>query len=112
LSAGMLDFDRLIGYSQASPKRNRIIAYVLIVMGLALIAGETRAFLISRDFIEAHPDLAERFKLAFIYTVTNSQLLVWLASLGALALPLWAGGYESAETALLTPQSVEAAEQE
>ncbi|WP_442499068.1 glycoside hydrolase family 17 protein [Methylobacter sp. sgz302048] len=112
LSAGMLDFDRLIGYSQASPKRNRIIAYVLVVMGLALIAGETRAFLISRDFIEAHPDLAERFKLAFIYTVTNSQLLVWLASLGALALPLWAGGYESAETALLTPQSVEAAEQE
>jgi hypothetical protein len=56
--------------------------------------------------------MAERFKLAFIYTVTNSQLLVWLASLGVLALPLWAGGYEGAETALLKPKSVEAAEQE
>jgi hypothetical protein len=79
-------------------------------MGLALIAGETRAFLISRDFIEAHPDMAERFKLAFIYTVTNSQLLVWLASLGVLALPLWASGYESAEKVLFTPKSVEVTE--
>jgi exo-beta-1,3-glucanase (GH17 family) len=111
-SAGLLDFDSLIGYSQASPKRNRIIAYVLVIMGLALIAGETRAFLISHDFIEAHPDMAERFKLAFIYTVTNSQLLVWLASLGVLALPLWASGYESAEKVLFTPKSVEVTEQE
>jgi len=111
-SVKLLDFDGLIGYSQASPKRNRIIAWVLVLMALALIAGETRAFLISRDFVEAHPDMAERFRLAFIYTITNSQLLVWLASLGVLALPLWAGGYESSEKVLLTPQPVEVTEQE
>jgi exo-beta-1,3-glucanase (GH17 family) len=111
-SVKLLDFDGLIGYSQASPKRNRIIAWVLAIMSLALVAGETRAFLMGRDFVEAHPDMSERFRLAFIYTITNSQLLFWLASLGVLALPLWAGGYESTEKALLTPRPVEAAEQE
>lgn len=101
-SVRLLDFSSLLGNDRASPKRNRIIAYVLVIMGLALIAGETRAFLISRDFIEAHPDITERFKLAFIYTITNSQLLAWLASLGVLALPLWGSGYESSEKVLLT----------
>ncbi|WP_051114318.1 glycoside hydrolase family 17 protein [Methylobacter marinus] len=111
-SVRLLDFNRLIDCRQGGQKRNKVIAYVLVIMSLALIIGETRAFLISRDFIEAHPDITERLKLAVIYTITNSQLLAWLASLGVLALPLWSSGYDkSPKNALFTHKSVEFKEQ-
>lgn len=67
----------------------RTIAYVLVLMGLALIAGETYAFIIGHDFIESYPDVGARFGKAFVYTVANCQLLLWLASLLVLAWPMW-----------------------
>jgi len=67
----------------------RTSAYALAFMVLAIIAGETYAFIIGHDFIESYPDVGERIRTALIYTITNRQLLLWLASLLILALPIW-----------------------
>jgi hypothetical protein len=67
----------------------RASAYALAFMVLAIIAGETYAFIIGHDFIESYPEVGERIRTAFVYTITNRQLLLWLASLLILALPLW-----------------------
>ena len=67
----------------------RASAYALTVMVLAIIAGETYAFITGHDFTESYPDVGERIRVAFVYTITNRQLLLWLASLQILALPLW-----------------------
>jgi len=70
----------------------RLLAWVLILAVPALIVGETYAFMIGHDFIEAHPDFGERLQKALIYTVTNCQMVYWLGSLIVLASPLWVGG--------------------
>jgi hypothetical protein len=57
-------------------------------MGFLLIIGETRAFMIGRDFILAYSDFGERLYWAVIFTMTNQQLLEWLFCLVILALPL------------------------
>jgi len=67
----------------------RASAYALAFMILAIIAGETYAFTIGHDFIESYPDICKRIWTAFVYTITNRQLLLWLASLLILTLPLW-----------------------
>lgn len=67
----------------------RASAYALVFVALAIIAGETYAFIIGHDFIESYPDVGERIWTAFVYSITNRQLLLWLASLLILALPLW-----------------------
>jgi exo-beta-1,3-glucanase (GH17 family) len=67
----------------------RLLAGVLILMVPALIVGETYAFMIGHDFIEAHPDFGDRLQTALLYTVTNCQMLWWLGSLCVMVLPLW-----------------------
>jgi exo-beta-1,3-glucanase (GH17 family) len=67
----------------------RAIAWALVLMVPAQIAGETYAFMVGHDFIESYPDFGERLLASFIYTVTNGQLLLWLAGLLILAFPLW-----------------------
>ena len=67
----------------------RASAYALFLMVLAIIAGETFAFIIGHDFIESYPDPGARVWTALVYTITNRQLQLWLASLLILALPLW-----------------------
>jgi hypothetical protein len=62
--------------------------YALGLMGVAVIYGETHAFTVGHDFIVAHPQFGERTWAAFVYTAGNRQLLLWLGSLGVLALPL------------------------
>jgi len=64
-------------------------AYALAFMVLAIITGETYAFIIGHDFIDSYPNVGERIWMAFVYTITNRELLFWLASLLILALPLW-----------------------
>lgn len=63
-------------------------AYALVFMVLAIITGETCTFIMGHDFIESYPKVGERIWIAFVYTITNPQLLLWLASLLILALPL------------------------
>jgi exo-beta-1,3-glucanase (GH17 family) len=67
----------------------RVSAYALVFMVFAIITGETYSFIIGHDFIENYPDIGKRIWIAFVYTITNQQLLLWLASLLILATPLW-----------------------
>ena len=67
----------------------RASAYALVFMVFAIIAGETHAFTVGHDFIDSYPGFGERTWTAFVYTITNEQLQLWLASLLVLALSLW-----------------------
>ena len=81
-----ISMDQLTG--MAPSRWSRLLLVALPCMALALVAGEMRAFLVGRDFILAHPDRLEQLRLAVLYTLTNGQLLIWLACLTVLALPL------------------------
>lgn len=94
-----IEFNSLAGHLNSKPQQAKLIGYALAVGGIALIIGETSAFLISRDLILAYPDFSRRIGLAFTFTMTNSQLLGWLACLTILALPLLAGGKSRAHLA-------------
>jgi hypothetical protein len=83
-----LGFDRLLGYVTPKPEENKIFGYLLITIGVVLIFGEFTAFSVSRDFIAEYPQIAERLGWSLLYTLTNAQLLEWLACLGVIALPL------------------------
>ena len=82
-----IDLNRLLGNSDIYRIRDKIIGYALLLIGIALIYGETKAFMVGRDFIIAYPDFAERLQMSLIFTLTNGQLLVWLFGLFLLALP-------------------------
>ncbi|CAD6881906.1 putative beta (1-6) glucans synthase [Methylomonas albis] len=88
LNSRSLAFDSLIGWSLQG-RCNRFIAYLLSFAAIALILGESKAFMDGRDFIQAHPGLSEGLPVALTYTLYNQQLLSWLACLLALSLPFW-----------------------
>ncbi|CAA9889535.1 Exo-beta-1,3-glucanase (GH17 family) [Candidatus Methylobacter favarea] len=87
-SAAALEINRLVGDGHRKFPYDKIVGYGLIFTGLALIIGEFIAFAASRDFILAYPDIRERSAWAFIFTITNYQMLAWLACVGILAVPL------------------------
>lgn len=76
-----------------SPKfyQNKIIGGLLLLVGVVLIAGETNAFMTGHDLIVEQPIFADRLRVCLTFTLTNGQLLGWLASLVVLALPLLIG---------------------
>ncbi|MFM8340908.1 MAG: exo-beta-1,3-glucanase [Methylomonas sp.] len=84
-----LAFSRLSGGSEIG-KSDHLLAYGLVFGFFGLIFGETRAFLIGRDFILAHPTFSEGLPFALSYTFNNYQLVLWLVWLLILALPFWA----------------------
>ncbi|SJM91101.1 Exo-beta-1,3-glucanase (fragment) [Crenothrix polyspora] len=79
-----LALDTLIGTSHQliHPK---IIGYSLLAMVVGLIIGETRAFMVARDFVAEHPGFIERFGRSLVFTITNLQLVQWLTGLILLA---------------------------
>jgi exo-beta-1,3-glucanase (GH17 family) len=83
-----IELNRLVGSINTKPEQDKILGYILIFMGFALIIGETLSFIVSRDFILAYPDFSERIGLAFVFSVTNCQMLGWLMCLVVFALPL------------------------
>ncbi len=83
-----IELNRLAGNINPKPEQDKIMGYTLIILGFALIIRETQAFVISRDFILAYPDFSERVGLAFVFSVTNCQLVGWLICLAVFALPL------------------------
>lgn len=83
-----IDINRLAGHLKAKADQNKILSYALLIVGLILVIWETKAFIVSRDFILAYPNVAERIGVAFVYTVTNCQLMIWLMCLVVLSLPL------------------------
>ena len=88
LKLAQLNFDQLIGWRLQS-QRDHWIGYMLIFGMMALVLGETNAFLQGRDFIQAHPRLVEGLPVALEYTLYNQQLVNWLLCLLVLSLPFW-----------------------
>ncbi|MDP2904080.1 MAG: exo-beta-1,3-glucanase [Methylovulum sp.] len=91
-----IGFNNLIGHHNPKAYQDKWMAYALITTGIALIVGETAAFMASRDLILAYPDVVNRFGIALTFTVTNVQLITWLGCLLVLALPLLLAEQKSA----------------
>ncbi|MGZ4970873.1 MAG: glycoside hydrolase family 17 protein [Methylobacter sp.] len=83
-----VEINRLIGHLKPKADQDKIMGYALLIMGMILIIWESKAFMVSRDFVLAYPNAGERIGVAFIYSITNYQLVVWLICLAILALPL------------------------
>ena len=79
----------LFDYIPRKPSHIPLVAYFLTGLSIGLLIGEMYAFMISRDFIMAHPEIIDRLKTAFLFTVSNEQLWTWLLSLGVLATPFF-----------------------
>lgn len=84
----LLAFDQLSGGNLHS-HRDRFIAYFLSIGIVALVLGETKAFMDGQDFILAHPGFSAGLPFALSYTLQNQQLLSWLSCLLVLSLPFW-----------------------
>ncbi|MGZ5007535.1 MAG: glycoside hydrolase family 17 protein [Methylobacter sp.] len=95
-SLAAVELNRLAGHLRTKADLDKIMSYALLIMGLILIIWESKAFMVSRDFILAYPNIGERLGVAFIFSVTNCQLLVWLLCLAILALPLLANSNKAA----------------
>jgi hypothetical protein len=85
--ANSLTLTALLGYVPSKPSCLKRVSYWLIGLSLALLIGESYSFMVGRDFIMAYPSFITRLATAIIFTLTNGQLLLWLASLGVLAAP-------------------------
>ena len=85
-----LNFNRLIGRNPQHDVRNRQIGWLILVYTGGLVFGEIRAFMMGRDFVQEYPDIGERLGLAVTFTLTNGQLLSWLACLTVLVLAFFA----------------------
>lgn len=79
-----LALNTLIGTSY-NVIHHKVLGYSLLAMAVGLIIGETRAFMVGRDFILENPDLYRRFGRALIFSITNLQLVQWLTGLILLA---------------------------
>jgi hypothetical protein len=75
----------LLGDENKQPTQDKIIGSLLLLAGIALIIGETYAFMISRDLIAEQPEFWTRLRVCLTFTLTNGQLLGWLAFLGILS---------------------------
>jgi exo-beta-1,3-glucanase (GH17 family) len=83
-----LAVNSLTGHLKTKADHDNIMGYILLTGGLLLTIWETKAFMISRDFILAYPDMLERIGIALVFSVTNYQLVEWLICLIILAIPL------------------------
>ena len=92
-----LGFDQLSGFS-VQGRRDRLIAFFLNFAAIAMVLGETMAFLDGRDFILAHPGISAGLPVALSYTLRNQQLLQWLACLLILSLPFWSNTTHKTKT--------------
>ncbi|MDO9106264.1 MAG: exo-beta-1,3-glucanase [Methylovulum sp.] len=99
-TAGAFGFDGLAGHTHDKAYQDNWMGYALLTIGVALIMGETWAFMDSRDLILAYPDVGARIGMAVAFTVTNCQLLMWLCCLIVLALPLLLSGHKPASASM------------
>jgi exo-beta-1,3-glucanase (GH17 family) len=83
-----ISLDGLIGCNPGINERNKQIGWLMLLYIAGLIIGETKSFMVGRDFILAYPGIGERLGWSISYTLSNGQLLGWLACLTILALSL------------------------
>jgi len=89
--------NQLLGNTDSKTIQNKLMGWAMVLMGVALIVGETYAFMISRDLIAEQPEFWIRLRVCLTFTLTNGQLLGWLASLAVLATPLLIGDAKKAD---------------
>ena len=87
-----VEINRLAGHRNSKADQDKIMGYALLAVAMTLIIWEAKAFMISRDFVLAYPNVGERIGVAFVFSVTNYQLALWLMCLAILALPLLVSG--------------------
>ncbi|NOU20904.1 MAG: exo-beta-1,3-glucanase [Methyloglobulus sp.] len=86
------DFNKLMGNNSTNTSQTKQISWLILFYVVGLVLGETKALMFGHDFILAYPNLGDRLCWALRYTVTNCELLGWLACLTILALSLLANG--------------------
>jgi hypothetical protein len=91
-----INFNSLIGRNPKINQQNEQIGWLIILYAGGLVVGEIRALMTGHDFIMAYPDLGERLGWAVTYTLSNCQLLGWLACLAVFALSLLASAKQLA----------------
>jgi exo-beta-1,3-glucanase (GH17 family) len=84
-----LQWQALLGYTLENKQICTQVAAVFMGLGVALLVGETFAFMISRDLIMAYPQFFKRLLTASWFTMSNGQLQGWLLSLFILGLPFY-----------------------
>ncbi len=84
-----LQWQALLGYTLENKQICTQVAAVFMGLGVALLVGETFAFMISRDLIMAYPQFFKRLLTACWFTMSNGQLQGWLLSLLILGLPFY-----------------------
>ncbi len=72
-----------------STRKERLLAYLMGVGVIALVLGETNAFMTGHDFILEHPDFYQGLPFALSYTFYNQQLQAWLLCVSILSIPFW-----------------------
>jgi exo-beta-1,3-glucanase (GH17 family) len=82
--------NHLLGGATLNDYYHKSLGALLLAAGFLMLIGEAQAFINSRDFIAAYPALAERVRLALLFTLGNGQLVGWLGSIAVLAFPLLA----------------------
>jgi exo-beta-1,3-glucanase (GH17 family) len=87
--SNLVHLTTLFDYIPRKPSHIPLVAYCLMGLSVALLMGESYSFMVSRDFIMAYPLISERLQTAVLFTVTNTQLLIWLVSLSVLAAPFF-----------------------
>ena len=90
----IMAIDSLIGNTESKFWQNKMLGSALVLMGLALIAGETHSFMVKGDLIVEQPEFWIRLRVCLGFTLANCQLLGWLASLTVLAVPFLIGEAE------------------
>lgn len=88
---------QLLGDANTKTLQSKLLGWALVLSGVAMIIGETYAFMISRDLIAEQPEFLIRLRVCLTFTLTNGQLLGWLASLAVLATPLLIGDAKKAD---------------
>lgn len=88
---------QLLGDPNTKTLQSKLLGWALVLGGVAMIIGETYAFMISRDLIAEQPEFLIRLRVCLTFTLTNGQLLGWLASLAVLAAPLLIGDAKKAD---------------
>lgn len=68
--------------------KDRPLGWWVLMTMLALPVGEFSSFYVARDFIQSYPGYGDRIMQGANYTLTNGQLLAWLACLAFLAVAL------------------------
>jgi hypothetical protein len=75
LSRSALSFNQLSGFNHAG-SRDHLIAYALTFAAIAMVIGETIAFMDGRDFIQAHAGFSEGQRFAKITIVTTCHAAI------------------------------------